>query len=613
MVNAKNGTVMVAAYRGDAKTLIAFDLLTEAARDRLAGFTVQITPPGKDPYYLQNDLRFERPGDHAQVPTESEFSTINAPLHKFRWVHVPGVVHQGLEPVYGIYQYTITPRYFDAHQSMKPLDPALSVSVKIDVSPFVKEKLSVGFTRGFTQSQAFVRHFGREALIRPRDAELQFDTTEISGTNAQGEQYTYAQQYEWLGFTARKCIFDLLQAILADADLSVDIFAYDLNEPDLIGLLLQLGAAGRARIMLDNAALHHDTAKPKPEDEFAELFAEKAGADRIKRGKFGRYSHDKVFVVSRGGTPIKVLTGSTNFSVTGLYVNSNHVLIFDDEGVAKTYSDVFDESWDDDAHAAQFKKSSLAKQLFHFSGPGLPDIQVTFSPHAEPFARQVLEGIVTRVKKEEDAPDGRGSVLFAVMELDGGPDNPVYEALQTLHESQSVFSFGISDTTKGIELYRVGSDKGVLVTGKPVNTQLPPPFNQVPNIGGFGHQVHHKFVVCGFNGPDPVVYCGSSNLALGGEKVNGDNLMAIRDGDVATVFAIEALGLVDHFNFLDSTAKAPNASGVKPTAAKQQAAVSAGWFLGTDDTWAHKFFDPHDLHFKDRELFAGQSASIGQE
>ena len=55
------------------------------------------------------------------------------------------------------------------------------------------------------------------------------------------------------------------------------------------------------------------------------------------------------------------------------------------------------------------------------------------------------------------------------------------------------------------------------VTGKPINTRLPPPFNQVPNIGGVGHQVHHKFIVCGFNGPDPVVYCGSSNLALKGE------------------------------------------------------------------------------------------------
>ena len=103
------------------------------------------------------------------------------------------------------------------------------------------------------------------------------------------------------------------------------------------------------------------------------------------------------------------------------------------------------------------------------------------------------------------------------------------------------------------------------MTGKPASTVLPPPFDQVPGVG-LGHQVHHKFVVCGFNGPDPVVYCGSSNLALKGEQVNGDNLLAISDGDVATVFAIEALLLVDHFNFLDI------ASSMLPSALSRKAA-----------------------------------------
>src|SRR5260370_9512726 len=105
----------------------------------------------------------------------------------------------------------------------------------------------------------------------------------------------------------------------------------------------------------------------------------------------------------------------------------------------------------------------------------------------------------------------------------------------------------------GNYLNPLGMKMGVLVKGKQVQTQLAPPFNQVPNIGGVKHQVHHKFVVCGFNGPDPVVFCGSSNLASGGEENNGDNLLTIRDKDIATGFPIEALSLVYHFNFLDST------------------------------------------------------------
>ena len=87
--------------------------------------------------------------------------------------------------------------------------------------------------------------------------------------------------------------------------------------------------------------------------------------------------------------------------------------------------------------------------------------------------------------------------------------------------------------------------------------------------------------------------------------MNGDNLLAIHDEDVATVFAIEALALVDHFDFLDRAATGAKTRGAKPAALKQTAAVAAGWFLGTNDKWAAKFFDPNDLHAVDRELFGG--------
>ena len=173
---------------------------------------------------------------------------------------------------------------------------------------------------------------------------------------------------------------------------------------------------------------------------------------------------------------------------------------------------------------------------------------------------------------------------------------PVFPALKTLHANESIFSYGISDSPDGIALYAPGRKTGVLVTGKPGKTQLPPPFDQVPDVG-LGHQVHHKFIVCGFNTADAVVYCGSSNLAQGGEESNGDNLIAIHDRDVATVFAIEALGLVDHFDFLDRVKAAPK------SASKTQQALSAGFFLSTTDTWVNPYFDPDDLHSVDRQLF----------
>jgi len=187
-----------------------------------------------------------------------------------------------------------------------------------------------------------------------------------------------------------------------------------------------------------------------------------------------------------------------------------------------------------------------------------------------------LTAISSRITQESTA--AKGSVLFAVMQLTGSKDTPTYTTLNKIY-ADKFFSYGISDAPDGTHLYAAGSAKGVLVTGKPGKTTLPPPFDQVPTPPG--HEIHDKFVVCGLNGNDPVVYCGSSNLATGGEQANGDNLLQIHDADVATAFAIEALLLVDHYNFLDRYAspkgpRPPKNSAAKKSGPKKPSTKTAG-------------------------------------
>ncbi len=190
-----------------------------------------------------------------------------------------------------------------------------------------------------------------------------------AGTNDKGEQFTFAQEYDWLGFTARKCILDLLQKVVDDNTLSLDVFAYDLGEPDVMKLLIQPGADNRARIILDNAALHHNAGNTKREDQFQLAFVEQAGAARDQARQV-RPLRPRQGVHRVGCTgPKTVLTGSTNFSVTGLYVNSNHVMVFDDRDVADTYAEVFQEAWNDDVHPIVFADSQWAQRPFEFGGP----------------------------------------------------------------------------------------------------------------------------------------------------------------------------------------------------------------------------------------------------
>jgi len=600
----KNGFT-VKAYPGDAKTLLAFDLGKAAAKN-LAGFTIQCQPPGSPPFFLLNSLQFEDPSKQSQDKTQPATSSINAPIQKFRWIHIPGSAHEGTDPSYGTYTYTVTPRYFDKSASMLPLDNNLSVSVAIRLAPFVKGSVEVGFTRGYVQSEAFVHHFGPKAVISPAGKALQFDTSQNAGKNAAGQTFSYADEYAWLGFTAREKVFGILNEVLGDSSLKVDVFAYDLNEPDVVGILLKLARLGRIRVILDNASLHHNKAGTTPEDQFQKLFEKTAKTPAsILRGKFGRYAHDKVFVVSNDVGPIKVLTGSTNFSVTGLYVNSNHVVIFNDPKVASAYSTVFNDSWNCKA-TMQFAKTAEAGKVETFSSNGTPKTDITFSPHEAKFALSNLTAMAARIAAEDKA--AKGSVLFAVMAVTQG-QGPVLPALQKVHSNQKIFSYGISDAPGGTYVYTRRSKNGVLAGGKPGRTTLPAPFNQVPGVSG--HQIHDKYVVCGFNSPDPVVYCGSSNLALGGEEDNGDNLIAIHDGDVAAAFAIDAVALVDHFNFLDKCASSRKASSGKkapiaktPSASRAQHAVDSHWYLAASDAWTQGYFDPDDLHSVDRELFS---------
>jgi hypothetical protein len=75
-----------------------------------------------------------------------------------------------------------------------------------------------------------------------------------------------------------------------------------------------------------------------------------------------------------------------------------------------------------------------------------------------------------------------------------------------------------------------------------------------------------------------------------------------------TAFAIEALALVDHFQFLDRAARDADGKPTQPHASRVRAAEATSWFLGTTDAWARGYYDAADLHSVDRELFAPRPA-----
>jgi hypothetical protein len=162
-------------------------------------------------------------------------------------------------------------------------------------------------------------------------------------------------------------------------------------------------------------------------------------------------------------------------------------------------------------------------------------------------------------------------VLFAIMEIGSG-GGPLLDAIKALPTRPELYAFGTTQRLDGsLHVQRSGDPAGgTFIPFSYLSKHVPPPFNEEWS-GGPGQVIHHKFVVTDFNGETPLAFGGSSNLATGGEKENGDNLVCFADRDIATKYAIEAIKLIDHYRF---RAVMQNATDAKPL---QLAGRSANW------------------------------------
>ncbi|HUJ94860.1 MAG TPA: phospholipase D-like domain-containing protein [Terriglobales bacterium] len=566
--SASANGLTVRAYAGDGDVLLAFSLdEDEVKSNKLAGFAIQCTPPIGQPYFLLNRINFSQAVTDDTTPQQTTWtSSYDAPFQKFYWVHFPSEIVAG-EKGHHVYRYKVITRYCAA----SGLEDGPSVEISVDLSAQSFDNFEFGFTRGYLTSQAYAAKFQNKE-IRPQQKSIDYDTA------------PYEAQYEWLGFHARQMIFDFLKECAADPSITVDLLAYDFDEPDIIKMFESLGH--RLRAFLDNSKLHTGTAL---EVQTHTRLVQSAGLSNVKQGHFKRYAHDKIIIQKKNGEPTKVLTGSANFSVRGLYVQANNVLVFDNPDVAKLYEQMFDETFDD---MSSFSSSPLAEQWFpkdDFELTGIPKFRVSFAPHKDASAS--LNLVADAIK------NAKSSVLFAVMELTGG--GAVLQALQNMHLSGKVFSYGMTQSEKGFSVYKPGQP-GILVPFAVLDKHVPPPFDKEWS-GGSGQVIHDKFVVVDFNDENPVVFTGSSNLAQGGEQSNGDNLLAIYDPVVARAFAVEAIRLVDHYDFR-ATVSAPGVA-VHPVMLSP---------CSSSTPWWERDYDPNDMHCVERELFAlgpsGESA-----
>jgi phosphatidylserine/phosphatidylglycerophosphate/cardiolipin synthase-like enzyme len=573
------GALKVVAYPGDNMVLLAMSIKdgeVSLIDKNLAGFSIWRTVQGGSEEPLLNRLDFETQVTKDTQPHERKWtSSADAPFQKFRWVDVPP---GGFTlPI----AYRVVAKYFAGNG--KALRSGPMATVTVDPPSRAHARFRIAFTRGYASSQAYAERF-HNADIRPAGPKkAQFDTAPFSA------------QYEWLGADARKALMEFIDDCNKDNHARIDVFAYDLDEPDVIAAACRFGRERRLRAILDNAPLH--TAAGAVEPKAARLIRTAAGAQNVRQGHFSRFQHNKVLIKRDAkGRAQKVLFGSMNFSLRGLYVQANNVIVVDDPAVAGYFADAFDNAFANDVKTSAFAKADVAsgyKAISQINTADLPQSSVALSPHSAWTIS--LNPVASAIQ------NARSSVLYAVMEPKGS--GPVLASLRLIAAKPTIFSYGTVETSTGLAVQSGNGAMGDVTSYTFLKSKVPAPFVQEWS-GGAGKHIHHKFVVVDFNDSNPVVFTGSSNLAAGGEEANGDNLVMINDPTIASIYAIEAVRLFDHYSFRQRMQKATS---------KAPLTLWHPGKPGAPNPWWTAYYDPTNIKLRDRCLFAEVALPPGLE
>jgi phosphatidylserine/phosphatidylglycerophosphate/cardiolipin synthase-like enzyme len=581
--SADNAGLHVVAYPGDNKILIAMSLddgnIGEGDKN-LAGFAIWRTYQGKPEAILPNRISFTSGVNNQTTAASREWTPSDqAPFQKFRWVDVP---EDGFDaPI----TYRARALYFTGQGSATK--PGPEVTVKVEPVRQSHTNFRPAFTRGYIASQAYADKFQNKAIRPDGEKTPDFNTK------------PFEAQYQWLGADARVALFDFIADCEKDATAKVDVFAYDLDEPDVVAAICRMGKQGRLRAILDNAALHTKPNKKgelPPEIDAAKMIIAAAGQANVRQGHFSRYQHNKLFIKSDAhGNAQRVIFGSMNFSVRGVYVQANNVIVVNDANVAGMFAKAFEDAFKNNVKTGPFHKDPISAKYMVGSATdtaALPKFSLALSPHTD--FKVSLGPMSDRIRK------ATSSVFFAVMEPTG--QGPVLASLRAIAAQPTVFSYGTVETNKGLAVQSPDGEMGIMTSFAALTKNVPEPFKRETN-GGNGMHIHDKFVVVDFNADNPTVFTGSSNLASIGETVNGDSLAMIEDAAIANMYAIEAIATFDHFHFRK----------VMQSVTTKEPPLTL-WYPGKPNAptpWWKSYYDTKDIHMRDRLLFAARPLPAG--
>jgi phosphatidylserine/phosphatidylglycerophosphate/cardiolipin synthase-like enzyme len=301
-------------------------------------------------------------------------------------------------------------------------------------------------------------------------------------------------------------------------------------------------------------------------------------------------SHNKTVVLTKDGVAQAVLTGSTNFSVGGIYGHSNVVHICERNDVAAKYLWLWNELNKNTPKSAD--AAVIAGKTPLPDDPLAEQITPVFSPRD---SLQALDWYAEQAKGANDAlfmtfafgmnprfqdayRTGTAKLRYALMEAMSGPTKTKE---QRLANEAAIIKLRKMKANK----FAIGSRLGKGA------------FNHwlVEQLSGLNVNVrylHTKYMLVDPLGPNPLVVSGSANFSQASTTNNDENMLIIRGNPrVADVYLGEFMRLYRHFAFRDWLTQHPDADEVQVS------------HLDESDKWWKRYFGD-SFESRQRSYFA---------
>ena len=536
----------VRAIAGSHVVLLGIDL-PQAECTGLLGFALHRTDHvEEEAYWLRGKKTFAStdPG----FPSGATYSTRDHPIQGFTWSDFTAKPNRRY--TYRIVALTGAPA---------ALIPSREVSVEVTTEAEVGQIHNVFFNRGASASQEYAHRFGT-----PPD-----------------EQNPHDPRWAWLSRGAAEAI-EAFVARAADATWGLRVAAYEFRLPRLAALLRAATVRGaHVQVLYDACDNPPDAEGVVFPRDLNHATADAAAIrplciDRITRAdvKNPPIAHHKFIVLTHNGQAEAVLTGSTNFSVGGVYGQANVVHVVHDTQVADAYLQLWTTLAVNPLHAQLRQQLQARNPVPPVAPPPAPRLpapgtSTVFSPQQD---LSVLTWYAHLATTATDAlfmtfpfgmPDlfkdayrtGTAPLRYALLDKlipSGTPKASQPAAIQEMTTLRADVA----------NRFAVGSRIAVNSFDRWVKERL-------TGLNSHVQYIHTKFMLVNPLSTDPVVISGSANFSAASTKANDENMLAIRgDTRVADIYLGEYMRLWNHYAFREwaSSAADPDLKPLDETA-----------------------------------------------